>query len=172
MTDCLNEVRNLAHDLRPLPIERAGLTDCLEALVQEVAESSAIRFEHRFENVDDLFPGEQATMVYRILQEALNNLVKHSHATAASVTVERDLHCVRLRIQDNGKGFDKSFVTGPHRIRTGIGLTSIGERVRMLGGSVDISTGPGQGTILQLEIPLHESAGVAPHDSNAIHSHS
>jgi PAS domain S-box-containing protein len=172
MTDCLNEVRNLAHHLRPLPIEQSGLTERLEALVQEVAESCAIHFEHRFENVDDLFPGEQATMVYRILQEALNNLVKHSHATTAAVTVERDLHCVRLKIQDNGKGFDKSSVVRPRRIRTGIGLTSIDERVRMLGGSLDISTGPGQGTILQLEVPLHESAGVVPHDSHAIHSES
>jgi two-component system sensor histidine kinase UhpB len=168
MTDCLNEVRNLAHHLRPLPIEQSGLTDCLETLVQEVAESSAIHFERRFEKVDDLFPGEQATVVYRIVQEALNNLVKHSRATSASVTVERDLHCVRLKIQDNGKGFDKATVIGPHRIRSGIGLTSIDERVRMLGGSLDIRTGPAQGTVLQIEIPLHETAGVAPPDSNAI----
>jgi len=171
MTDCLNEVRNLAHHLRPLPIEQSGLTDCLETLVQEVAESSAIRFERRFEKVDDLFPGEQATVVYRIVQEALNNLVKHSRAADASVTVERDLHCVRLKIEDNGKGFDKSTVIGPHRIRSGIGLTSIDERVRMLGGSLDIRTGPAQGTVLQVEIPLHETAGVAPHDSNAIAAH-
>lgn len=172
MTDCLNEVRNLAHHLRPLPIERAGLTDSLEAMVREVGESSGIHIEHRLENADELFVGEQATMVYRILQEALNNLVKHSRATAASVTLERDLHCVRLRIQDNGKGFDKGLVIGPHRIRTGIGLTSIDERVRMLGGSLDISTGPGQGTVLQFEIPLHEVAEVARPDSHTLHSQS
>jgi len=172
MTDCLNEVRNLAHHLRPLPIEQSGLTDCLENLVQEVAGSCGIHFERRFENVDDLFPGEQATMVYRILQEALNNLVKHSEANTATITMERDLHCVRLKIQDNGRGFDKGFVLGAHRVRTGIGLTSIGERVRMLGGSLDIRTGPAQGTVLQIEIPLHEAAGVAPAGSHAISSHS
>lgn len=171
MTDCINEVRNLAHHLRPLPIGQSRLTDSLEALVQEVAESSAIPFERRFENVDDLFAGEQATMIYRILQEALNNLVKHSRAASAAVTVERDLHCIRLIIQDNGKGFDKSFVMGPHRIRTGIGLTSIDERVRMLGGSMEVRTGPGQGTVLQFEIPLHETAGIVAENSNAISSH-
>jgi two-component system sensor histidine kinase UhpB len=168
LTDSLTEVRNLAHRLRPLPIEQFGLTDCFETLVQEVADSSAIHFDRRFENVDDLFPGERATMVYRILQEALNNLVKHSRATAASVTVERDLHCVRLTVQDNGKGFDKTVVIGPHRTHTGIGLTSIDERIRMLGGSLDIRSGPGQGTVLQLEIPLPETAGVAPPIPNAI----
>ncbi len=171
-TDSLNEVRNLAHHLRPLPIEKSGLTDCLERLVQDVSQSSAIHVEGRFENVDDLFPGEQATMVYRILQEALTNLIKHSHATAASVTLQRDLHCVRLRIEDNGKGFDKSAVLGQFTTRTGIGLTSIDERVRMLGGSLEIRTGPGQGTSLQLEVPLHESAGVAPHNAHPIGSHS
>src|SRR5262249_38420162 len=82
--DTVNEVRNLAHHLRPLPIEEFGLTDSLENLVQEVAASSSIPFESRFEQIDDLFPGEQATMVYRIVQEALNNLVKHSCATTAS----------------------------------------------------------------------------------------
>src|SRR5262249_43357281 len=150
--------------------EQSALTDCLETLVHEVSESSAIHFDRQFENVDDLFPGEQATMVYRILQEALNNLVKHSRATAASVTLQRDLHCVRLRIEDNGKGFDKSVVLGPGRTRTGIGLTSIDERVRMLGGSLDIRTGPGQGTTLQLEVPLHEAAGVAPSNSHVFHA--
>jgi signal transduction histidine kinase len=169
VTDCLNEVRNLSHHLRPLPIEQFGLTDSLEDLLQEVAGSCAIHFERRFENVDDLFPGEQATMVYRILQEALNNLVKHSQASTATITIERDLHCVRLKIQDDGKGFDMGFVLGPNRIRTGIGLKSIDERVRILGGSLDIRTGPAQGTVLQIEIPLHETAGVAPY-SDAISS--
>jgi PAS domain S-box-containing protein len=170
VAECINEVRNLSHHLRPLPIEQFGLTDCLENLVQEVAGCCTIHFERRFENVDDLFPDEQATMVYRILQEALNNLVKHSQATSAAVTLERDLHCVRLRIQDDGRGFDKGFVMGPHRIRTGIGLKSIDERVRILGGSLDIRTGPAQGTVLQIEIPLHETAGVAPH-TDALSSH-
>lgn len=172
MTDCLTEVRNLAHRLRPLPIEKSGLTDGLEALVHGVGQSCGIHFESRFENVDDLFPGEQATMIYRMVQEALNNLVKHSRATTASVTVERDLHCVRLKIEDNGRGFDRMSVMGPQKIRTGIGLTSIDERVRMLGGSLEVRTGPAQGTLLQLEIPLHETAGVAPADSHAIASSS
>src|SRR6476659_1110461 len=103
-----------------------------------MAESSGIHFDRRLENVDDVFPGERATMVYRILQEALNNLVKHSGATAAMVAVERDLHCVRLRIEDNGRGFDKSAVVGLRKIRSGLGLTSIEERVGMLGGTLDI----------------------------------
>ena len=160
--DTLNEVRNLAHHLRPLPIEEFGLTDSLENLVQEVAAASTISFESRLEKIDDLFPGEQATMVYRIVQEALNNLVKHSYATSATVTIERDLRCARIRIQDNGRGFDRATVIGPRKVRTGIGLTSIDERVTMLGGTLDIRSGPGQGTVLEIGIPLSEAAGVLP----------
>jgi two-component system sensor histidine kinase UhpB len=160
--DALNEVRSLAHHLRPLPIEEFGLTDSLESLVQEMADSSSIHFEHRFEQVDDLFPGEQATMVYRILQEALNNMIKHSKATSASVTIERDLHCVRIKVEDNGRGFNRADVLGARKTRTGIGLTSIDERVRMLGGSLNIRSGPGRGTALEIEVLLPEAAGVAP----------
>ncbi len=169
VADTITQVRNLAHRLRPLPIEQFHLTDCLETLVQEMAESSGIHFDRRLENVDDLFPGEQATMVYRILQEALNNLVKHSRASVATVTVERDLRIVRLRIEDNGCGFDKSTVFGPRKIRTGIGLTSIDERVRMLGGSLIINSGPGQGTVLLMEIPLPETTVLPWHEPHVIH---
>jgi two-component system, NarL family, sensor histidine kinase UhpB len=163
VTDTLTEVRNLAHRLRPLPIEKLGLTDCLEALIQEVEESSGIHLDRRLEHVDELFPGEQATMLYRILQEALNNLVKHSSATAATVILERDLRSVHLKIEDNGRGFEKSAILGPGRIRTGIGLTSIDERARMLGGSLGIQTGTGQGTVLHLEIPLAETTIFSRH---------
>jgi len=75
---------------------------------------------------------------------------------------ERDLHCVRIKIQDNGRGFDRASILGPRKIRTGIGLTSIDERVRMLGGSLVVRSGPGQGTVLEIEIPLSEAAGVQP----------
>jgi two-component system sensor histidine kinase UhpB len=165
VSDSLTEVRNLAHRLRPLPIEQFGLTDCLETLIQDVAESSGIHFERRLEHVDELFPGEQATMIYRILQEALNNLVKHSSAKAAKITVERDLRSVRLKIEDNGRGFDVKTVFGRGKIRTGIGLTSIDERVRMLGGSLLIQSGPGQGTVLQIEVALSETAVFTRRDS-------
>jgi len=166
LSDSLTEVRNLAHRLRPLPIEQFGLTDCLEALIQDVAGSSGIHFDRRLEHVDELFPGEQATMVYRILQEALNNLVKHSSAKTAKVTVERDLRCVRFKIEDNGRGFDMNTVLGRGKIRTGIGLTSIDERVRMLGGSLVIQSGPGQGTVLQIEVALSETTVFTRLDSD------
>jgi PAS domain S-box-containing protein len=151
--EAIAEVRNLAQNLRPLHIDQFGVTDSLESLVEQVAQSAPIQIERRFENVDDLFRGDEATTLYRILQEALNNLVKHSQASRATVTLERDLHCVRVRLEDNGRGFDMSAVAAARKVRTGIGLTSISERVRMLGGSFQIRSAPGQGTRIRIELP-------------------
>jgi two-component system sensor histidine kinase UhpB len=153
-TEAIAEVRNLAQNLRPLHIEQFGLTDSLQSLVEQVQPTTPIVIERRLENVDDLYGGEEATILYRIVQEALNNLVKHAKATRATLSVERDLHCVRLRIEDDGRGFDLQAITVARRTRTGIGLTSIGERVRMLGGTLQIETAPGRGTKIKIELPL------------------
>jgi PAS domain S-box-containing protein len=150
VSETIAETRSLAHNLRPLHIEQAGLTDSLGVLIREISQSSGIHFERRLENVDDLFTGSAATNVYRIVQEALNNLIKHSRAREASVTLERDLRSVRLHVVDDGIGFDAAAA----RTRTGLGLSNIHERVRMLGGALTLQTGPGQGTQLTVELPV------------------
>ena len=122
----------------------------MQELIRETSQSSQVYFERRVENVDGIFKGEAATNVYRIAQEALNNLIKHSHAQQAAITVERDIRTVRLRIADDGVGFD----TGQESSRQGLGLTSISERVRMLGGTLCIQSAPGHGTQLTIELPI------------------
>jgi PAS domain S-box-containing protein len=146
----IDETRNLAHNLRPAHIEHVGLTASLREMIREVSQSSQVRFERRVEDVDGIFKGEAATNVYRILQEALNNLIRHSHAREAVITIERDVHSVRLLIADDGVGFD----TRRAAKRRGLGLTSMGERVRMLGGKLSIQSNPGQGTQLSVELPI------------------
>jgi two-component system, NarL family, sensor histidine kinase UhpB len=165
VTEAISETRNLAHNLRPLHIDRFGLTDALENLVQQAGQATAIQFERRFEDVDDLFRGEEATNIYRMVQEALNNLVKHSQATRGGVRVERDLHRVRIVIEDNGCGFDLKAVEATRRVRTGIGLTSVGERARMLGGAFEVKSAPGSGTRIQIELPI--AAAVRPASPDA-----
>jgi PAS domain S-box-containing protein len=155
--EAINETRNLAHNLRPAHIEQVGLTASLQELIREVSQSSEIRFERRVENVDDVFNQDAATNVYRIAQEALNNLIKHSHAQQAVITVERDLHSVRIRIADDGVGFEPASPAS----QRGLGLTSITERVRMLCGQLDIQSGPGKGTQVSIEVPVAESMPAA-----------
>jgi signal transduction histidine kinase len=102
--------------------------------------------------VDGIFKWEAATNIYRIAQEALNNLTKHSHAEQSVVTVERDVSAVHMRIIDDGVGFD----TTRAMTKGGLGLTSIAERVRMLGGQLNIQSSPGKGTQLTIELPVAE----------------
>jgi PAS domain S-box-containing protein len=148
--EAIAETRSLARNLRPVHIEQIGLTDSLRGLIQEISQSTDIRFERRVEPLDEVLRGEAATHVYRILQEALNNLVKHSRANSAAVTIERDVRSVHLRIQDDGVGFDVR-----RRLNSGgLGLTSLDERARMLGGSMIIESAPGKGTRLEFQIPI------------------
>jgi PAS domain S-box-containing protein len=158
VSDAIDETRNLAHNLRPAHIEQVGLTASLQELIREVSKSTRIRFERRVENVDGIFNWEAATSVYRIAQEALNNLTKHSKAEQAVVTVERDVRAVHMRIIDDGVGFDTTTAT----TRGGLGLTSIAERVRILGGRVDIASTPGKGTHLSIDLPVAETGESEP----------
>ena len=158
VSEAIAETRNLAHNLRPLHVEQVGLTDSLRVLIREISQSSDIRFERRLENVDDLFTGNAATIVYRIVQEALNNLIKHSRAREAAVTLERDVRAVRLRVVDDGVGFDTSIV----RTQGGLGLRNIKERVDMLGGTLILQSTPGQGTQMTIELPVADGSGEPP----------
>lgn len=153
-TDAIGDVRNLVRNLRPLQIEQLGLTDALRDLLERVAQSTSLKLESHLENVDDVIKGNAATHVYRIVQEALNNVIKHSGADRARFTLERDIKCVRLHLSDFGVGFDTARI----RRNGGLGLTSIGERAQMLGGSMKLQSTPGTGTDLVIELPIPMSA--------------
>ena len=153
-SDAIEELRSLVRNLRPIQIEQLGLTDSIRERVDTVAQSTSIHLERRIENVDDAIVGPAATQLYRIIQEALNNLIKHSNANRARLSLERDIKCVRLRVSDNGKGFDPAKVS----LRAGFGLKNIQERARMIGGTADIESGPGAGTQLVVEVPISHDA--------------
>jgi PAS domain S-box-containing protein len=156
--ETIADVRDLARNLRPMQIEQLGLTDSIRELLERIQQSSSVRFERRIENVDEVIQGGSATHLYRILQEALNNLIKHSGANQAEFRLERDIHCVRLHLSDNGAGFDVE--RSSHR--NGLGLRNIAERAQMLGGSLKIESSPGTGTRLVVEVPIHDEPGPEP----------
>ncbi len=104
----------------------------------------------RIDNVDGLFDAAAQINLYRIVQESLNNIVKHSAADAAGVIIKRAAQSVTVAIHDNGKGF----AAGDQK--SGFGLTCIAERVRMLGGAHTVDSIPGKGTTLRLTIGLKD----------------
>ncbi len=107
-----------------------------------MAASSSIRFIAEIEDVDGLFPPEIEISIYRIIQEALNNIVKHSKATQSRVLVTSNGETLDLAIEDNGCGFTPSDGRGAEQSGKGFGLLGIAERVRMLGGRVVIRVLP------------------------------
>ena len=148
--ETIAEVRQLVLNLRPLQIEQLGLTDSIRELVEKIARSGSISLEYRVEDVDDTLQGNSATHLYRIVQEALNNLLKHSGARRATFALERDIHFVRLRLQDEGRGFNVDRALAGR----GFGLKSISERAQMLNGSLRVKSSPGIGTELIVELPV------------------
>ncbi|MGD1089464.1 MAG: PAS domain S-box protein [Verrucomicrobiota bacterium] len=150
-SQAIAEARHIAHDLHPHQLDLLGLTRALRALIDNTGESSGMVIDGKFDSVDDLFSREAATNIYRIVQESLNNILKHSHAKNAGITLERDVHEVVLKIEDDGCGFktDKAENGGK-----GLGLKNIVERVRMLGGKIKLDSQPAHGTRIEITIPI------------------
>lgn len=145
----ITELSRLINDLRPASLERLGLPAALEALAEE--SSNRGDFEVATEIVFDAdLTSDEERGVYRLVQEALNNVVKHAAATQVSVRVGTVGGAVEIEVVDDGSGFDLS--RGPGR-----GLLGMRERVEMLGGSIDLLTAPGDGTTVRTSLPLRSS---------------
>ncbi len=145
------EARQISYDLHPYQLDHLGLTRALEVLAANTAQASGMTFDRRLELVDDLFPGPAATNFYRIVQESLNNILKHSRAKNVRLRLERDVREVQLLIQDDGCGFDRTAAGSNGR---GMGLKNIAERVRFLGGTLKMESSPGHGLLIAVTIPF------------------
>jgi signal transduction histidine kinase len=148
----IEEMRGIAYNLRPYQLEKLGLTAAIRGLAARVAASSDILFAAEIEDVDGMFPEEVEISIYRIVQEALNNAVKHSQATEGRILMTNNLGTVDLKIEDNGRGFIPPDGRVPQPSQKGFGLMGIGERVRMLGGRVVIQSAPGRGSRIQISL--------------------
>jgi len=145
----LQETREIAHTLHPYQIEALGLSTALHSLVDKFENSSQIEFAVEIDENSSDIPHDIAIAVYRIAQEWLTNVVKHSAASEVSVSLKYDLDKLALMVSDNGVGFDTQSVV------KGLGLQGIEERARMIGASLDIVSNPGSGAALKLLVDLH-----------------
>jgi signal transduction histidine kinase len=151
----MKEVRQIAYDLRPYQLDDVGLAQALKDLVKNVNGSGSIRFTASIAYLDDLYSIDEAINLYRIMQEAINNIVKHSGASIASVTITRNDHEVEMVIQDDGRGFTVEAIEA-NGARRGFGLTGLAERARILNGKLAVSSTPGQGTMLKLNLRIQD----------------
>jgi signal transduction histidine kinase len=141
-------VRNMALLLRPSMLDDLGLIPALKWQARETSKSTSMDVAVAAELDSDELPDEYKTCIYRVVQEALHNCARHSHASTVRIRVGQELGRLLLTIQDDGQGFDV-------RETKGLGLLGIQERVTRLGGTCKLHSQPGLGTKLSVELPFN-----------------
>lgn len=149
----IDEVKDVIYDLRPLHLDQLGLTVSLSQLLHEISETYGLTVHRELEKLDDVLSPELASGIYRIVQESLNNVIRHAEAQHVTVRLHAQGAGVKLSIQDDGQGFIPGQPPSPGR-KGGLGLVSITERAKLLGGRALIQSTPGHGTIVTVELPL------------------
>ena len=147
----LQDIRKISQNLRPVLLDRLGLTESLRHLTGTISSVTSIQATASIDQIDNLLSKEAEINLFRIVQESLNNIVKHSQATTAEISVNKDAKKIRILIKDNGKGMNTSH--GETRTDTGMGLVVMAERIKMLDGTLQITSFSGNGTSIQVEIP-------------------
>jgi signal transduction histidine kinase len=143
----VRSVRDMALLLRPSMLDDLGLVAALKWQGREVARRTGLRVRVDADDAGDPLPDSHRTCIYRVVQEALNNCVKHAGATSVRVALKQPPGALELTIQDDGTGFDPS-------TEKGLGLLGMEERVTRLGGSLGVESSRGHGTILSIHLPL------------------
>ncbi len=150
----IEDVRKISHNLRPYQIDKLGITKALESILINISKTSTIRFSYDLDSIDGFFMKDQEIHVYRILQECVNNIIKHSDAHEAVVTIRKTDRLITFTIKDDGKGLpEKSNETPPQQFTHGFGLSGISERVTILNGTISIRSQRQQGTTLIITLP-------------------
>ena len=151
----IEEVREISYNLRPYQLDDLGLTKAIESIVAKVACSAEVEFSASLDPIDGLFAPDAEINIYRIVQEGLNNIVKHSRASHAGIAIRRGEHSISMTIHDDGCGFSER--NSPPDRRGGLGLKGISERARMLGARIVIQSAPGQGTTITLDLETQDA---------------
>ena len=152
--EVLNSIRNICLLLRPSMLDDLGLIAALHWQARETIRRSGIRVTVTADDADMELPDAHRTTVYRIVQEALQNVIKHSGAKRVEIVIRRDGGRLAVVVQDDGKGFNPELTRG-------LGLLGMQERVNRLDGAMQVVSEPGKGTVLSFLLPLSVEAGAA-----------
>jgi signal transduction histidine kinase len=151
----ITAVRNLAYDLRPPVLDEIGLVRALEIYCKEFSENSGIKVDFQSTGIHQLnFDSNMEIHLYRLVQEGLNNIRKHAHATRATIKMVGASPNIMLRIEDDGKGFDVKARELKLDKEKRMGLRSMKERVKLLQGRMTIQSRPMKGTKILIRYPI------------------
>ncbi len=155
--EALNEIRRMSLGLRPSLLDNLGLAPAIEQVAVQTSENHPIKVEVDVHAITGKrFAEAVETALFRILQEALSNVIKHAAATRVSIAAQFDGHRIALTIADNGRGFSEDVKKGLAIGSSHLGLLGLRERAALLHGSLTIDSQPGQGTRLTASIPVGE----------------
>lgn len=154
----LTEVRQLSHLLRPQMLDELGLEPTLRWLARTFQKRTGIAVDLTIEGAERRADPDVETLVYRIVQEALTNVARHSGAKAAAVTLRREADRLIVRIEDRGSGFSPEIELAAGEGDRGFGVRAMRDRVEFMNGRFSIRSSAGAGTAVEAEIPLRDAA--------------
>ncbi|WP_413104773.1 sensor histidine kinase [Streptomyces sp. Inha503] len=171
----ITSLRHLIVEMRPFALDQLGLAPALDTLCRRTGETFGLEVELRvgaeWSGLGDELSPEAQAHIYRIVQEALNNAVKHAQASHLLVELDSDDHAISVAVRDNGRGMAHQASTPVNRsalrtvVSTGTGLSAMRERGHLLNGHLTVDSTPGEGTRVSLLIPRHGKRRSRPKDS-------
>jgi two-component system sensor histidine kinase DegS len=173
--DSLKELQRLMTDLRPSHLDDLGLSAALRWYGTKIQEHSSLHIRVDIHGEECDLDDAMKITIFRIIQECLNNIMKHAQATHVNIHVHYEERHVRLSIMDNGVGFDRELVQQRRSSRPSLGLAGMEERAALLGllgGTVHVQSRPGYGTQVEALIPYHHAAEIYPGLEEAKNDHS
>lgn len=152
-TEALNESRKIAHNLRPVQLDRLGLTETIRQLLRSVMSATTIAIEYEINDIDGILDEKNEILFFRVIQEIINNMLKHSGAASFTLILENLNGSIHLYANDDGTGFDTKLLDEKNTAIKGMGISGIYERVRILNGVLQIKSNIGGGTTIVIDIP-------------------
>jgi len=146
--ETLDEVRRISQKLYPKQIERLGITISLQAMIERLSATTGIKFQQSIENIDQFLSKENEVQFFRVIQEVLNNVIRHAKAKNVTLNIRKSKIFILTEIEDDGIGFDVESMPAD-----GFGLMNIEERMRILKGTYDITSEFGKGTKFRITVP-------------------
>ena len=143
------EVRSISHQMMPNALLKSGLSSAIKEFLDKI-DSSVIKINLHTEGLNERLDSNVETVCYRVIQECVNNVIKHSGANTLEISLIRDLDGISATIEDNGKGFNARELSKFE----GIGLKNIRSRIQYLKGTVDFDSEPGKGTLVAIHVPI------------------
>lgn len=146
----LEEVRSISRNLHPFQLEKFGLTTAILDVIDNIEKSTGLFITKEIDDIDGMFSQKNEIHYFRVVQEALNNIIKHANANAAKITIKKSGNDIVTKVMDNGKGFDHELIVATSK---SLGLRTMNERISTLGGRFKIEPNDTSGTIVVFIIP-------------------